>query len=117
MPLPIPSHKYETLKPDTGQLRYAGTLCGLDLDGHIAFRSITGGLVLGELRQLSYQGAYVTLSYIPLFSEWKDGNDYAEIALLGSDYVWVFHPADIEEVIALRSELSKQLTNKMATGD
>ena len=114
MALEKPRTPYVGLGTDVGVLRYAGTLNGLDLDHHVVFRGEHAELVLGELRQLSYQGYFVTLCYIPLFDDFADGSDYREMVLSVDDLIWVFRPQDIEEVIALRNDLKTRLTRTVS---
>ena len=114
MALDKPSTAYANMVPIRGALRYAGTLNGLDLDYHVVFRGEHAELVLGELRQLSYQGPFVTLCYIPLFDDFSDGSDYREMVLSVDDLIWVFRPQDIEEVIALRNDLKTRLTRTVS---
>lgn len=114
MALDKPSTAYANMVPIRGALRYAGTLNGLDLDYHVVFRGEHAELVLGELRQLSYQGHFVTLCYIPLFDDFADGSDYREMVLSVDDLIWVFRPQDIEEVIALRNDLKTRLTRTVS---
>jgi len=116
MALKKPDSTFRQLAMRTGHLRYAGTLDGTDLFLNIAFRGTTGRLVLGEVRQMSYSGDTIDISYVPLFSDWADGGDYSDVTLLVDDLVWIFTIGQLDEVISLEQELKKDLTNNMATG-
>lgn len=110
MALDKPKVTFDKIIPQRGFLRYAGTLSAVDFDDYIAFTGRQTEIVLGQIRQLSYQGGTVTICYIPLFEEFIDGSDYPEVLLSQDDLVWTFALAELDEVIALRSELRTKLT-------
>ena len=114
MALDKPRHPYAILAVEVGVLRYAGTLSGLELDYYIAFAGQHADVVLGELRQLSYQGRFVHISYIPLFDDFADGSDYREATLAVDDLIWVFGAESLEEVIALRKDLKTNLSRTVS---
>lgn len=114
MALGKPSVPYANMLSIRDALRYAGTLCGLDLDYYIAFAGEHTAVVLGELRQLSYQGHFVHLNYIPLFDDFADGSDYREATLAVDDLVWTFGADRLEDVIALRKDLKTKLSRTVS---
>lgn len=116
MALDKPSAPYASVDPVMNTLRYAGTLSGLDLGYHIAFRGeFSSWMVLAQLHQLSYQGHFVTISYTPLFDDYDDdGGDYREATLAVDDLIWVFPLVNIDKVIALRNDLKTKLTRTVS---